>query len=698
MSNSVAGQKVLGLIPVTEVTLIVPRRELEDALRELYRFEEFHPIRIEGAGDPVLRELEQAAERGYIPLEVLIQELGLREGLGVINQLMGKTRIEQREYTADDIRKLLEKLDAEAKPLIEELNMLVSRRKQINERLGELKTLLAALSFLSNVDVDLDSLARMRRFYAVFALAPSKDVAELSRALQEAAVLEFPLTPTQSAVLIVCSKKLGEKIEKTLRGLGISPFTLPPDFPRKPAEAYKRVSDEVAKLEEELNKIEARLREVSEKEAVRIISLRDSYYTLKNAVHSLGGGGPLKRFAVIKGYIPKNRYEQFINTFSSRYPVFSREPGAHHHHHDGHKSHETEEDPPSLVKYPAPQKPFENITLIQGLPGYFEVDPTPFVAIFFSIFYGIMFADFGQGLVLLLFGLFMASRTRGRIRLWGQLLTLLGASAAVGGFLIGEVFGFPLGKYIGSPQILHLVEEAEGAKQFSITEVQRLLLFTIVLGVVHLMVGYALSVVKFLKAGEKVEALTSRLPTLIMYVFGIFFALAFFGAGGRIEGIMSSTEPAPFIGVPTYIVGTMGVVGAAACMFVIMFGRYLYGLADKAHKISFSAAMGQGMLELMENVIQFLSNTISYARLTILLIVHIALLLLLNNAWEALGPASIPALILGNIGIMLLEGLLAFIQALRLHLYEFFTKFYDGAGRPFRKILEETDFARIQIR
>lgn len=689
----------MGLIPVTEVTLIVPRRELEDALKELYRFEEFHPIRTEGAGDPVLRELEQAAERGYIPLEVLIQELGLREGLGVINQLMGKARIEQREYTADDIRKLLEKLDAEARPLIEELNTLVSRRKQINERLGELKTLLAALSFLSNVDVDLDSLARMRRLYVVFALAPSKDVAELSRALQEAAVLEFPLTPTQSAVLIVGSKKLAEKIDKTLRGLGISPFTLPPELPRKPAEAYKNVSDEVAKLEEELNKIETRLREVSEKEAVRIISLRDSYYTLKNAVHSLGGGGSLKRFAVIKGYIPKNRYEQFINTFSSRYPVFSREPGAHHNHgHNGHKSHETKEDPPSLVKYPAPQRPFENITFIQGLPGYFEVDPTPFVAIFFSIFYGIMFADFGQGLVLLLFGLFMASRTRGRIRLWGQLLALLGASAAVSGFLIGEVFGFSLGKYIGSPQILHLVEEAEGAKQFSITEVQRLLLFTIVLGVVHLMIGYALSVVKFLKAGEKAEALTSRLPTLIMYIFGIFFALAFFGAGGRIEGIMSSTEPAPFIGVPTYIVGTIGVVGAAACMFVIMFGRYLYGLADKAHKISFSAAIGQGMLELMENVIQFLSNTISYARLTILLIVHIALLLLLNNAWEALGPASIPALILGNIGIMLLEGLLAFIQALRLHLYEFFTKFYDGSGRPFRKILEETDFARIQIR
>jgi V/A-type H+-transporting ATPase subunit I len=98
-----------------------------------------------------------------------------------------------------------------------------------------------------------------------------------------------------------------------------------------------------------------------------------------------------------------------------------------------------------------------------------------------------------------------------------------------------------------------------------------------------------------------------------------------------------------------------------------------------------------------ETPIHFLSNTISYSRLTILLIVHAALLLLLNTAWEALGLVSLPLLLVGNVGIMLLEGMLVFIQAMRLHVYEFFSKFYDGTGQAFRKLSRQTPFVNLRI-
>jgi V/A-type H+-transporting ATPase subunit I len=57
------------------------------------------------------------------------------------------------------------------------------------------------------------------------------------------------------------------------------------------------------------------------------------------------------------------------------------------------------------------------------------------------------------------------------------------------------------------------------------------------------------------------------------------------------------------------------------------------------------------------------------------------------GGWNS--PAAAVLIIGGNIGIMMIEGLIVFIQALRLHLYEFFTKWYDGGGKPFRQIVPE---------
>jgi V/A-type H+-transporting ATPase subunit I len=250
---------------------------------------------------------------------------------------------------------------------------------------------------------------------------------------------------------------------------------------------------------------------------------------------------------------------------------------------------------------------------------------------------------------------------------------------------------------IGSPELLHLVEEHGEAKQFNIAEVQRLLIFTILLGVVHIIVGYVLSIVKHLKEGEAGEALSVKAPSLAMYLFGILFALAFFGAGGDIQSIFTSTNPAPLLNLPTNLVGAVGVYGAVACIITLLFGRYVVGIAGLGHRTGIIASVGAGLLEVLENIIHFLSNTISYSRLTILLIVHAALLLLLNTAWEALGLVSLPLLLVGNIGIMLLEGMLVFIQAMRLHVYEFFSKFYEGTGQAFRKLIRQTPFVNLRI-
>ena len=76
-----------------------------------------------------------------------------------------------------------------------------------------------------------------------------------------------------------------------------------------------------------------------------------------------------------------------------------------------------------------------------------------------------------------------------------------------------------------------------------------------------------------------------------------------------------------------------------------------------------------------------------------MLLVHAALLMTVNNAFKSLGGmesgAAMAMIIGGNLGIMMIEGLIVYIQSLRLHLYEFFTKWYDGGSQPFRQIRPE---------
>ena len=85
----------------------------------------------------------------------------------------------------------------------------------------------------------------------------------------------------------------------------------------------------------------------------------------------------------------------------------------------------------------------------------------------------------------------------------------------------------------------------------------------------------------------------------------------------------------------------------------------------------------------MVRIIEMLSNTISYSRTGIMLLVHSALLVTVNNSFEHGGGYAV--LIGGNIGIMLIEGLIVYIQTIRLHLYEWFPKWYVGEGVEFKR-------------
>lgn len=675
----------MGLTGLVKTAVIVPEYKITEVIRELYDFEWFHVEEKEAELDERIKKAYEVLRKLGLELDTLISSLNISVEAGIINQLVGKYRVHKEKIEAEDVEELIEKLKNDAEPLISQARQSLETQRKTREELKQVEVLHSTLKTLIDFNIDPARFQKLRRFYVVFTVAESGAINEIKRSLPTAHIIDVPISKNLTSLLIVSLKGEEEKVDRVLRGFGVKPFTIPPDLPQNVDEAYNLVVERKTKLEEELVKAEETLVKIKEEAGSRIVALREAVRIVEELLDRFGRKTGLKMFRIISGYIPKDMKREFESRFGERYGVFFEEGGDHEHH------------GPTLLNNKSVVKSFENITLIQGYPRSDEIDPTPFVAVFFSIFYGIMFADMGQGLVLALFGLYMYRRVKGNLREWAKLLTILGLSSAVAGFLIGEAFGFKIHFPFPKPEILHLVEKHGEEVQFNMSEVLKLIQFTLFLGATHLTIGFTLSFRKALKHREYVEAFTAKLPTITMYIFGILFALCFFGAGGDMAMMMASENPVPYIGVPTKMLAPIAVGGAVISMFIIILGRAMVeGVFEK--KGGIVGLIGGGLLEVLENIIHFMSNSLSYVRITVLLLVHTALMMLLNTSWHALGWSSLPILVIGNLGIMALEGLMVFIQSLRLHLYEFFTKFYQGVGTPFKKIKPDTSYVEIVFR
>ncbi len=388
-------------------------------------------------------------------------------------------------------------------------------------------------------------------------------------------------------------------------------------------------------------------------------------------------------FAEIEGYIPENELSGFRESFKDVL-VFG-EPVA---------KHGASPYVPTLLKNPRTIRLFEHVTLSLGSPKYSEVDPTPIIAFFFPIFYGIMFSDLGQGLLMFLLGLFLTRRKENDFRYWGSILAVFGVAASVSGLLTGDFFGFALGGPFPLIPVLR-------PQTFDTESVIALLTLAIIIGTFHLASGYVIALVNRINSRDMFEALLNIFPTLLLYSSAIPFSMALIGVGLDPQDILRSEQPTPILSdylgvrIPIATVASITIPLVVGSLLVIAFGRAVGALVLPKLGVDLRSSLTEGMVDMIIRPIELLANTLSYTRLGILLIVHLLLMELLNRAW-GIGVAGLPLVVFGNVGVMAIEGLIVYIQDLRLHLYEWFTKFYEGAGVAFNALSLKTNGVTIR--
>ncbi len=682
----------MGLARLSKVTVIAPRSEYEAVARALAQFEDFHRIeQTEPNFDPALQELTVKAVRLFALADQTVKDLGIQLMPGTVDIVFRGVKVPRREVQAEDWEDLLQKAERDINPIADEVRSLKAQLQKVAKQETDSAILKDALAVVSNFSLDIGRLSGLQRLEVVLTTAENEKVGELRNSLPDAAVLSQQLSPTHSLVLVVMQKSAEARLDKTMKAFELKPLSIPAGLPQNPADAYKKVSEDEKVAADSKMKLEQKLEEVRAENDGTILAVRELTGLARDVLDEARVSGGLRRLAMISGYIPSRRGAEFSQQFTRW--IVQVEPVPH----EGREAHE--EKVPTLLANPTGAKTFELITGQQGTPGLEEVDPTPLVSFVFPIFFGLMFGDVGHGLILTLVALLIRTRGTGALRQWGNIFLVAGISATVFGALVGEFFGSALNLYqVLSPVTISQIQiltHPLGVDTPNTAGIQNVMVIAILIGIAHLITGLSLDVYQAWRAGEKMEVLVGKLPTLTMYISGVGYGFAFIGAGYSFN-VLKPAGAAPLIGIPNELLGGASLAVLLVSMLVLFCGKAVAIGMGKMKGGSVMGALSDGGLEVFERISQFLSNTISYVRLAIMLLVHAVLLLIVNNYFPLTNPVMIVPWVILNCLIIAFEAFVVYVQDLRLHIYEFFTKFYRGTGTPFRKILP--DRVRIDIK
>ncbi len=310
--------------------------------------------------------------------------------------------------------------------------------------------------------------------------------------------------------------------------------------------------------------------------------------------------------------------------------------------------------PPTKLKNPGILKPFEMFVEMYGLPAYNEMDPTLFVALTYTLMFGIMFGDVGQGACLLIGGVLLYKLKN--LRLAG-IVGVAGIWSVIFGFLYGSVFGFE--------------ELLPAIWMKPMDNIMSTLMMAIGFGAVLILIAMILNMVNAIRAKEYGRLLfhQSGLAGLVCYGFVVLCALLFITGHGLPATIIIGIA----VGVP---------------LVAILLKEPLTHLVEHHSRIfpegSKVMFFVEALVEGFDVVLSYATNTISFVRVGAFALSHAGMMgVVMTLAGMEKGNPNWIVIVLGNLLVAGLEGLVVGIQVLRLEYYEMFSRFYTGNGKPF---------------
>ncbi len=325
---------------------------------------------------------------------------------------------------------------------------------------------------------------------------------------------------------------------------------------------------------------------------------------------------------------------------------------------------------PTMLKNNRLVKPFEFFVKMYGLPSSDAIDPTTFVAITYTILFGIMFADVGQGLFLSAVGLYLGKKMQNPL---GPILTRVGISSALFGLVFGSVFGF---EYVLDPMYHALGFAEKPIHALSATWATTLLVVAVGIGVFMTITVITMNII----TGIKQRNIKSRIFSpngivgLVFYLSVLLLVL---------DMLVLQTGLTAVFAIPLAISG-VGII------FTEPLNHLAHGHSIKSLKVG--EVVTGATVETFEVLLAYMTNTLSYLRVGGFILVHAGMMTVVFKISELVGGGigSVIVIIIGNLFVIAMEGLIVGIQVLRLEFYEMFSRYYVSDGVPFTPIRLKT--------
>lgn len=643
----------MAIVDMTKFSLFSFAESRSELLDELQRFEYIHFSDTSEIAD------EQELNRIQVPqsLEENDKVLSkLRWLLDILEPRVAKPSMLQgmkeglKWYSIDELKEKGSVVDYETP--YKEVKKFTEEIENTDQEVKSKQALIADLKPWSGLETRIDDLKSTERLTILSGALPTRRKNELLNSIEEGDGLHVEVVSdfkSNSYIIAIILKESYDHAIEVLRQSGFNNVEI---------QASEKVSEEIQRLESEIKDLEAYKSELNGKvdtytNQMEELELAYEYQsnkrlTLTASENFIG----LKDVDIVQGYVPTKLVADFDGSLKSIL--------GNSYYLEVKEAERDDDATPVLLENSKLVQPFQSITEMYSTPRYSEIDPTPFLSVFYWIFFGMMVGDFAYGAVLfVLTGIALSAFNLDKgMRNSMKFFFMLSISTMIWGLVFGSAFGMSLP--------FKLLDTGNNIQ---------LLVISVAMGAVHLFFGLALKAYMAIRDGNPMDAVYDVLLWYMTLIGATVLLLSMVGIVPAGPGAIAKW---------VMIVGMVGIV--------LFGGRSANGIASR---------LALGAYELY-GISSWVGDFVSYSRLMALALsggfIAVAINMIIGILPE--GPIGLVAgaviFVFGHAFNIFLSYLSAYVHDIRLTFVEFFGKFFEGGGVSFNLFKNKTKYINMK--
>lgn len=554
-------------------------------------------------------------------------------------------------WTAEQFNELSENIDSE----IEEKN---SERQRLATEVSELEGAVLQVDHLRGMNSDFSKIFACKHTACRIGRMPADNLAKLQYYDQTFFFVPFETTKDFCWGMYFCAEGDKELVDSIFRSMFFERIHLPDYVSGNTDEALAKLNDQIKVKKAEIEALDKEIAVLAEKhnqtilEAYTALKKRYDIFELRRKV------GAVKEKFYVKGFVPKKQADKFSEGFDDmeEVEVVILPPDA-----DAYCT------PPTVLKNGWFTRPFAMLVEMYGLPKYNGFNPTAFVAITYTLLFGIMFGDLGQGFLLFLGGLILGRKSKQA----GGIVARCGLSSMIFGTLYGSVFGFE--------ELLDPIYESFGIDFLPLKIFKQstfILLTAVGIGIFLILVSMLINIYIGFKEKNYEKAIfgCNGIAGLVFYASvctGVVCTIML-----KIE-VMSLPFKIFLIAIPLICI-------FCRVPFSIAVKYKKWKLSEDEEEMTIGGFIVENFFEMFEFLLSYVSNTMSFLRVGGFVLSHAGMMMVVMTLMDMSNAGVKPVtLIIGNLFVMAMEGMIVAIQIIRLEFYEVFSRFYESDGKEF---------------